>query len=188
MKSTRVNLRMKEEVKEQAKRQADELGLDLTSYITMLIKKDSKGETKMETNKKYVSTQEPYLTGPIGQGVYQALGIDQEGNQVTLTWEILDGYNPAEDPEELACDWENPDRAVILLDSASYLESLATGGEARQIPGKGCDYIIIKDYTGEEIAYAEEIAPEDETWEDAEWNQERIDRLVADIKKQLKEI
>ena len=160
--------------------------LEELSEIKIWIKE--RMETKMEANKKYIITQEPYLTGPLGHGVYQATGIDQEGNEVMLTWEILEGYNPTDDPEELACDWDNPDRAEIIQDSKSYLEGFATGGEARQIPGRGCDYIIIKDVDGEEVAYAEELVPDDEPQEDANWNQARIDRLVAEIRTQLKEV
>lgn len=134
----------------------------------------------------YIITEQAYLTGTNDHPIYQATGIDQSGNKVMLTWEILEGYDPAQQQEDQACDWENQDSAEIIEDAKDYLESLALGGECRQYPGKGCDYIIIKDADDQEVAYAEELVPEDESEQDANWNQPRIDRLVAEIKDQLK--
>jgi hypothetical protein len=43
-------------------------------------------------------------------GVYSALGEDEEGNDWEVEWEVLPDYN-ADGDEGGACDWEHPDYA-----------------------------------------------------------------------------
>lgn len=182
MKTEVVRLRVSPEMKDKIKSAADRDNRTISNWIENLIKKE------IEMKQTYIITEQAYLTGTNDHPIYQATGIDKDGNKVMLTWEIREGYDPAQQQEDQACDWENPDSAEIIEDAKDYLESLALGGECRQYPGKGCDYIIIKDDADQEVVYAEELVPEDESEEDANWNQPRIDRLVAEIKDQLKSI
>lgn len=66
------------------------------------------------------------------------------------------------------------------------LDSMVTGGEARAIPGRGCDYIIIKDGKDKEVAYAEELVPED--WDEDkiyDTQDERNGKLIEEIGRQF---
>ena len=40
-------------------------------------------------------------------GIYSALGEDEEGNDWEVEWEVLPDYN-ADGDEGVACDWEHP--------------------------------------------------------------------------------
>ncbi|MDW0112195.1 hypothetical protein QT711_03295 [Sporosarcina saromensis] len=64
---------------------------------------------------EYTLTQEAYLTGTHGNPYYEASGIDADGNEVTVTWEIKDHWldkdgilNGLLEDESEACDWDNP--------------------------------------------------------------------------------
>ena len=48
-----------------------------------------------------------YLTGTNDYPYYEGFAIDNEGNRFLIRWEILDDYDPAEQPEDMACDWDN---------------------------------------------------------------------------------
>lgn len=61
---------------------------------------------------------------------------------------------------------------------------MVIGGECRNTPGKACDYILIEE-DGTEIAYAEEMIPADATEEQADWDPERVNRLIASIREAL---
>lgn len=54
--------------------------------------------------KKIRLTEEAYYSG----GSYEASAVDAEGNRYTVIWAIRDGYNPAVDEEDTACNWDNP--------------------------------------------------------------------------------
>lgn len=64
------------------------------------------------------------------------------------------------------------------------LEWMLRGGPCRYTPGKACDYIMIEE-DGEEVAYVEEMIPEDATEEQADWDTERVNRLIASIREAL---
>lgn len=78
-----------------------------------------KGEIEMEKvefeGKTYTLTQEAYITESGGVTCYEASGIDEDGNDVTVTWDIKDVWldedgqlnGLLEDGGE-ACDWNNP--------------------------------------------------------------------------------
>ena len=66
------------------------------------------------------------------------------------------------------------------------LESMVQGSESAYNPGRACDFILIRDQDGSEIAYAEEIIPEDATEAEADWDQKRTNRLIAKILDQMK--
>lgn len=78
-----------------------------------------KEEIEMEKvnfeGKEYTLTQEAYLTGTHENPYYEASGIDSEGNEVTITWEIKEHWlnnegalNGLLEDEGEACDWDNP--------------------------------------------------------------------------------
>lgn len=65
--------------------------------------------------KEITLTQEAYLTGTQEAPYYEATGTDQEGNEVTVKWEIKpqwlseDGtLNGELEDESDACDWDSP--------------------------------------------------------------------------------
>ena len=66
------------------------------------------------------------------------------------------------------------------------LESMVQGGPCMYMAEKACDFILIRDQDGAEIAYAEEIIPESATEAEADWDQKRTNRLIAKILDQLK--
>lgn len=71
--------------------------------------------------KKYALTQEAYITGTPGNEYYTAEaicmgdGVDEYGEILTYTvkWDILEDYNPENEEEEYACDWESPKSVEI---------------------------------------------------------------------------
>ena len=121
-------------------------------------------------------TQEPYITGTNESPHYMGKGFSSDGMEYWLTWEIRDDYD-GRNGEENACDWDRPVKAEP---TGETLEGMICGGESRISPGRACDYIMIKDTWGEEIAYSEEIIGDS----DAE-DPERNKRLVKDILDQL---
>lgn len=59
-------------------------------------------------DKKITLTQEPYIDGIPGERPwYLAHGTDQFGNDVLVSWDVVDGWEEIED-EAMMCDWENP--------------------------------------------------------------------------------
>ena len=52
---------------------------------------------------------------------YEAAGTDDSGNCYTLYWNLRETYDPENDDESDACDWENP--AAIVTDDGKLLES-----------------------------------------------------------------
>lgn len=58
-------------------------------------------------SKPYVTTQEPFIDGPANALFYKANGLDQEGNEVLLIWDVVDEWETIEDQSDM-CDWENP--------------------------------------------------------------------------------
>ena len=121
-------------------------------------------------------TQDPYITGTNDGQHYEGKGFSSDGKEYWLTWEIRDDFD-GRNGEEYACDWESP---ISAEPTGETLEGMICGGESRSNPGQACDYIIIKDTWGEEIAYSEELIGESDT-EDPE----RYKRLVKDILDQL---
>lgn len=53
---------------------------------------------------------------------YEAQGIDASGNGYTLYWNLCENYDPANDDESDACDWENP--TAIVTEDGKLLSSL----------------------------------------------------------------
>ncbi|WP_054955033.1 hypothetical protein [Paenibacillus dakarensis] len=52
--------------------------------------------------------QDPYIDGPIDERpIYKALGVDEEGKECIVVWQVVDGYEEITD-ESSMCDWENP--------------------------------------------------------------------------------
>ena len=71
---------------------------------------------------------------------------------------------------------------IYTLRRKAYNAHVAVnGGPSRYTPGKACDYILIEE-DGEEIAYAEEQIPDDATEEMADWDPERVHRLVCQVR------
>ena len=120
-------------------------------------------------------TQDAYLSGTNDNPHYEGKGIDKDGKEYWLTWEILEGYEPG-NGEEYACDWFNP---VAIEPTGRTLDDMIDGGESRSNPGKACYYIMIRNGSDEEVAYAEELVGELE-------DEETFARLIEDIKEQLK--
>ncbi|MCT6924118.1 hypothetical protein [Metasolibacillus sp.] len=65
--------------------------------------------------KEITLTQEAYISGTHEAPYYEATGVDVEGNEVTVKWEIKahwlneDGsLNGELEDESEACDWDNP--------------------------------------------------------------------------------
>lgn len=62
--------------------------------------------------------QDPYLNGPHGAPRYEASGVDQEGNDVKVTWSVKEEYLDGDghlDKEKMEylddadlCDWDTP--------------------------------------------------------------------------------
>lgn len=52
---------------------------------------------------------------------YEAQGTDAAGNSYTLYWNLSETYDPANDDEGFACNWENP--AAIVTDDGKLLAS-----------------------------------------------------------------
>ena len=120
-------------------------------------------------------TQDAYLSGTNDHPVYEGKGIDKDGKEYGITWEILEGYEHG-NGEEYACDWSKP---VAIEETGRTLDDMIDGGESRSNPGKACYYIMIRNGSDEEVAYAEELAGELE-------DEETFARLKEDILEQLK--
>ena len=54
-------------------------------------------------------TQEAYLAGANEAPHYEAAATDMDGNQYQVRWSILEDYDPAQDQEDAACDWDKPE-------------------------------------------------------------------------------
>ena len=122
------------------------------------------------------TVQDPYITGTNEDPRYEGKAISGDGREYWLTWKIRDDYD-GRNGEEAACDWYRPARAEP---TGETLEGMICGGESRNNPGRACDYIIIKDAWGDEIAYSEELIGESDTEDPG-----RYKRLVKDILDQL---
>lgn len=48
-----------------------------------------------------------YLAGTNDHPYYEGIGIDDHGNRFLIRWEIRDDYDPTEQLEDMACDWDN---------------------------------------------------------------------------------
>ena len=62
-------------------------------------------DKKMKLGKELTLMQNAYISDN-GQN-YQAIAEDVEGNSYKIVWEILESYNPEEQEEDEACDWED---------------------------------------------------------------------------------
>jgi len=65
--------------------------------------------------KEITLTQDPYLDGTHEDPCYKAAGVDTEGNDVVVKWEIYEHWlnedgslNGELEDESDACDWDNP--------------------------------------------------------------------------------
>jgi hypothetical protein len=53
-------------------------------------------------------TQDAYIDGPADERpIYKAHGVDEEGNEYIVTWDVVDGYEEITDESEM-CDWKHP--------------------------------------------------------------------------------
>ena len=120
-------------------------------------------------------TQEAYPAGTNENPHYEGTAIDKEGKEHWITWGILEDYEPG-NGEEYACDWSKP---VAIESIGRTLDDMIDGGESRSNPGKACYYIMIRNGSDEEVAYAEELVGELE-------DEEAFARLIKNIKEQLK--
>lgn len=50
---------------------------------------------------------------------YTATAIDADGNNYAVYWEISNDYNPAENDESSACDWDSP--VEIITDAGEIV-------------------------------------------------------------------
>lgn len=76
-------------------------------------------------------TQEPYITGTNESPNYEAVGVDSNGNEVTVKWAIYphwlneDGtLNGELEDETEACDWDNP---IAVEGMKVYMKHVDTG-------------------------------------------------------------
>jgi hypothetical protein len=84
----------------------------LEDFVVNYIKEEKK-MTKLIT-----LTQEAYANGGSvragGNSVYEltswyeAAAVDQDGNDYRVIWEISDDYDPKEQEEDSACNWDEP--------------------------------------------------------------------------------
>ena len=126
-----------------------------------------------------------------------AYEVEDAPRLVTKDGEIID-YNPADiDTQNRLNSMEDGFNKLDLIDGTwyeVYFDGIYTlrrkaynahvavnGGPSRYTPGKACDYILIEE-DGEEIAYAEEQIPDDATEEMADWDPERVHRLVCQVR------
>lgn len=55
----------------------------------------------------YVLWQDPYIFGPLSCPAYKACGVDRQGNEVVVYWDVVENWETVERKEDM-CDWENP--------------------------------------------------------------------------------
>ncbi|ALX50486.1 hypothetical protein AOX59_18965 [Lentibacillus amyloliquefaciens] len=73
----------------------------------MTLAKNENGSVK-ENETEIAISQQPYIDGPADEKpIYRALGIDQEGNEYEVKWEVVDYWQALEDESEM-CDWDSP--------------------------------------------------------------------------------
>ena len=130
-----------------------------------------------------------------------AYEVEDAPRLITKDGEIID-YNPADiDTQNRLNSMEDGFNKLDLIDGTWYevyfdgiytirrkarnVKNIIRGGECRFEPGKACDYILIEDQDGTEIAYDEERIPEDATEAEANWDPERVNRLIAGIREAL---
>lgn len=59
-------------------------------------------------NHAYTLTQDAYIDGIAGERPhYKAHGVDEEGNEVLVIWNVYDNWADIEDEGDM-CDWSNP--------------------------------------------------------------------------------
>src|SRR5690625_367048 len=62
----------------------------------------------LPVNLEVALTQQAYIEGNTNERpVYKANGIDSEGNEYEVTWEVVDNWEEIEDEQEM-CDWDIP--------------------------------------------------------------------------------
>ncbi|WP_019156825.1 hypothetical protein [Robertmurraya massiliosenegalensis] len=59
-------------------------------------------------------TQNAYLDGTHENPYYSANGIDAEGNEYEITWDVVENWKELEDESE-CCDWDEP-KSVEQID------------------------------------------------------------------------
>ena len=53
-------------------------------------------------------TQLPYIDGSTDEvPVYRAHGIDKEGNEYEIQWDVVENWKEIDDEQEM-CNWDNP--------------------------------------------------------------------------------
>ena len=63
------------------------------------------------------------ITGISGEW-YSACAVDDDGNNYTVYWEMLDGYTYDGDNEDMACNWSKP--YMVLDEDRRNVTSLVT--------------------------------------------------------------
>ena len=112
---------------------------------------------------------------------YKTADIDLQNRLASSLDSMEDGFNELEEIDGQFYEMHF-DGIYTIRRKVTNAQNIIRGGECRFDPGKACDYILIEDEDGTEIAYVEEMIPEDATEEQADWDQERVNRLIASIR------
>lgn len=63
----------------------------------------------LPVNLEVALMQRAYIDGPVDETpYYKAAGIDQEGNEYEVKWNVVDGWEYIEDEQEM-CNWDDPE-------------------------------------------------------------------------------
>ncbi|MFJ5713101.1 helix-turn-helix domain-containing protein [Neobacillus sp. NPDC093127] len=78
-------------------------------------KREEKKMTVTFEGKEITLTQDPYIDGVPGrEPYYRAVGIDAEGNEYNVVWNVVDNYEEIEDESEMVADWGKPFDVIKL--------------------------------------------------------------------------
>ena len=133
----------------------------------------------------YEDTHEPRVITKDGEIIdYNPADIDTQNRLDSSLDSMEDGFNKL---DLIDGTWYEVyfDGIYTIRRKVTNAQNIIRGGECRFDPGKACDYILIEDEDGTEIAYDEEMIPEDATEAEADWDPERVNRLIASIREAL---
>ena len=132
----------------------------------------------------YEDTHEPRVITKDGEIIdYKTADIDLQNRLNSSLDSMEDGFNKL---DLIDGTWYEAyfDGIYTIRRKVTNAQNIIRGGECRNTPGKACDYILIEE-DGTEIAYDEEMIPADATEEQADWDPERVNRLIANIREAL---
>ena len=133
----------------------------------------------------YEDTHEPIVITKDGEIIdYKTADIDLQNRLASSLDSMEDGFNELEEIDGQFYEMHF-DGIYTIRRKVTNAQNIIRGGECRFEPGKACDYILIEYQDGTEIAYDEEMIPEDATEEQADWDPERVNRLIAGIMEAL---